>query len=139
MVPMPGSQRHASGCEKELPAGSHASLHRTAHFVHFPLRTRGDTTHSKVEHLVAPASQSGVHPNVGIAWCAKFFHLSGTVNSAGIFTDAPSLETPRCMIGHKTMAIDVGSEICSIPCGKSLPGKGLWKTIRFQESICFAS
>lgn len=117
---MPAHQKQAQGCEKELPAGSPASLHRTFSFVHFPLRTPGGTTHSKVGHLVPSASQSGVRPNVGIARFAKFFHLSRIVNSSGIFTDEPFPCTPRCMIRHKTKAIDLRSGFCSIPCGKQL-------------------
>lgn len=60
------------------------------------------------------------------------------INSAGIFTDVPFRYTLRCMIGHKPHGIDAGSGICSIPCGKKPPENGLWKTIRIQESSCFA-
>lgn len=47
--------------------------------------------------------------------------------------DVPFPGTQRCMIGHKTKAIDAGGGIYTILCGKRTVENYLWKTFRSQE------
>jgi hypothetical protein len=64
--PVPGMATPSH--EKEFPASSPASKHRTVQFVHFFFRTANITTHSEMEYLSETYDPlQAIHP-VGFAW-----------------------------------------------------------------------